>query len=210
MRPADLLGEHDRRRIEEAVREAERTTSGEIVVTVVGECDEYGAAGWRLGVLLAALALLGAALFVPDLPLLGVLGAQAAAVGAAHLIARVPDVRRLLVSEAHLQESAEREAWRAFAQHGVRKTRAGTGILVFVALFEHRVVVLGDDEVLRALGPDESFDQVVELVLDGIRRGAAGDGLVAAVERCGAMLARALPPEADDPDEIPHGLVLED
>lgn len=210
MRPSDLLGERDRERIEAAVREAERGTAGEIVVAVVRACDEYGSAGWRLAALLAALALLGVAIVAPDLRLAAILGVQVAAVALAHAVARVPAIRRLLVSEAQLQASAEREALRAFAQHGVRKTRAGTGILIFVALFERRVVVLGDEAVERALGPDESFAQVVELVLSGIRRRSAADGIVEAVERCGAILARVLPPEADDRDEIPRGLVLED
>ena len=55
MRPGKLLDPAARLRLEAAVLEAERDTAGEIVVVVARACDEYGSAGWRLGVSLAAL-----------------------------------------------------------------------------------------------------------------------------------------------------------
>jgi putative membrane protein len=210
MKPSKLLGANERERIEAAVREAEAGTAGEIVVTVVRECDEYGAAGWRLGVLLAALAAPGLLIGLPSTPLLAILAAQALALAAGHALGRVESIRRLFVAEEQLQANAEREALRAFAQHGVRKTRRGTGILIFVALFEHRVVVLGDEAVNRALDPDESWQEVVDRVLAGIRDGRAADGLVAAIRRCGDILSHPLPAGPDDRDEIPHGLIIEE
>ena len=210
MKPSALIGAAGRQRIEAAVRAAEKHTSGEIVVAVVRACDEYGAAGWRCAVLLAALVSLGLLSFAAPLPPLAHLGAQTAALLAGHLVARIDIVRRHFVSEALLEESARRRAWGAFAELGLRQTEHGTGILIFVALLERRVVVLADAGIHRALGPGERWDDIVGLVLAGIRNGRAVAGIEDAVRRCGEILSHPLPPRRADVDEIRRGLVIED
>lgn len=210
MKPSTLLGAAERERIEAAVRAAEAGTSGEIVVAVVRACDDYAAAGWRCGVLLAALALLAIALAATGWPLSSVLLAQGLALGAGHLLARLDPVRRFFVADAQLRAAAERRAWSAFAEHGVRLTARRTGILIFVALLEHRVVVLADEAVNRALDPDESWDEVVERVLAGVRSRDLAGGLVAAVTRCGEILQHPLPAPAEPEDEIATSLLIED
>lgn len=210
MKPTQLLGTEDRARIEAAVREAERGTRGEIVVAVVRACDDYATVPWRLAAAGAVLALLGGGLFAPELPLAGLLALQVGAVALAHGVCRADGVRRALVPEAELELRARQAALRAFAEHGVRKTRERTGILIFVALLEHRVVVLGDEAIDAALDPRTSWQQVVDRALAGIRAGRVADGLVDAVALCGEILARPLPSRADDRDEIQLALVLED
>ena len=149
MRPSRLIPPEDRARIEVAVREAESGTSGEIVVSIVRSCSQHRAAPWRLGAVLAGLALLGS----DFLPIAGSLpqlfGLQATALVLAHLLCRVDVIRRAFVSEAELQTKAERGALRAISEHGISRTEGRTGILIFVALLEHRVLVLGDEAVER-------------------------------------------------------------
>lgn len=196
--------------IEAAVREAERITSGEIVVVVARACDEYGSAGWRCGVLFAAAALLGLGLFGPPLGLVPLVAMQAAALLAGHALARIPAIRRAFVSEALLQRAAERRAAAAFAEHGLHRTAGRTGILMLVALFERRVVLLADEGVHRRLAPGHSWQEVVDLALAGIREGRAAEGIAAAVRRSGEVLAGPLPAAAVEPDEIRLAVVIED
>jgi len=210
MKPSEILDPAARDRIVAAVRSAEADTSGEIVVVVVRECDEYGAAGWLCGVTLAALVLLALSLLLPPLPGAAYLAAQALAVAAGHAIARLSAVRRLFVAEATMEARAERRAAAAFAERGLRHTRNRTGILILVALFEHRVIVLGDSGIDEAMGPGESWEEIVELALSGIERGDPVAGIVAAVERCGEILSHPLPAGPDNPDEIHEALVIED
>lgn len=210
MRPSELLDSRSRARIVAAVREAEKATSGEIVVAVLRACDDYAAAGWMCGALLAALALLGMALFAPPLSPSIYLVAQIAAVAIGHLVTRIDAVRRFFVSEAAMEERAERRAAAVFAELGLRHTERKTGILILVTLFEHRVVVLADRGINDALQPGESWAEVVELVLDGVEAGRPTDGIVAAVRRCGEILAHPLPAAPDDRDEIRRELVIED
>jgi putative membrane protein len=112
-------------------------------------------------------------------------------------------VRRLLIDDDLIEARSRERALRAFAEHGLARTRGRTGVLILVATFERRVVVLGDEGVDRALSPGESWADVVALAADGLHAGRAIDGLLAAVQRCGEILARALPPAPENPDEIP-------
>lgn len=210
MKPSTLIDEAGRARIEAAVARAEANTSGEIVVSVVRRCSAHAAAPWRLGAGLALLALFGSASLPIDGTLLELAALQTAAVALAHALCRIDAIRRAFTGEAELQRKAEIAARSAFQEHGLRRTEGRTGILIFVALLEHRVVVLADEAIDRALGPDESWQEVVDLVLEGLRGGDAVGGIERAIARCGEMLAHPLPPAEDDRDEIPHALVLSD
>jgi putative membrane protein len=208
--PSVLLDPADRLRIEGAVLEAERNTAGEIVVAMVGSCAEYGSAGWRLGAALALLGFLGAGVFAPEIGLGALLGAQAVGFVLGHLLARIRMIRRSLISEGFMQACAERRAWSAFAENGLARTAERTGILIFVALFEHRVIVLGDEGVDRVLDPDESWEEVVDLLLTGVREKRATEGILAAVRRCGEILQTHLPAAPKTLNQLPTALILED
>lgn len=210
MKPSRLIDGEARARIESAVRAAEVGTSGEIVVQVVRRSDAFAAAAWRISALLAALVLVAVDLIRPTLPIAALFALQLAAVALAHLVCLHDAVRRLAVREVELESAAERGALAAFHAGVANRTEGRTGILIYVSLLEHRVVVLGDEAIDRALGPGETWEEVVALVLAGIRQGTIAEGIIRAVARCGAMLAHPLPRAPHDRDEIVHGLILTD
>lgn len=210
MRPSELIDPADRLRIESAVIDAERSTAGEIVVAVVHECDEYGSAGWRFGVTLAALVYLLLASSASGLPLWAYLAAQGVALAVGHLLGRRDGLRRRFISETLMETRVAERAQRAFAENGLQRTARRTGILIFVALLERRVVVLADEGIDMVLDPGEAWGDVVELALQGLRTGRAADGLIAAVQRCGKILAHHLPAPERNVDELPNAVVMED
>src|SRR5262247_2972041 len=102
MRPSEIIDAEARARIEAAVREAERSTGGEIVVAVVRRCGGYaGAASW-----LAALAFLALGLFAPPLSWAAYLAAQAAAFALGLALARTGRGCRLLLGPDALERRA--------------------------------------------------------------------------------------------------------
>jgi len=210
MRASELLDAAARQRLESVICEQERATCGEIVLVVAHACDEYGSAGWRLGVVLAALAATGLAAFAPTEPTWRLLAAQAVALAAGHGLARIDAVRRRLLPEALVEQRVAERARRAFAENGLARTKGRTGVLVFVAILERRVVVLADEGIHRRLDPGETWQEVVDLAVAGLRDGRAAEGLEAALRRCGAILARHAPATERNPDELPNRVVLED
>lgn len=210
MKPSKLFDPAARQRLEASVFEAERDTAGEIVVVVARACDEYGGAPWRFGVLLAAITFAGMIAFLPPQSGWIYLAAQAVALLVAHALARIDAVQRLLLPEPLVRERVAERARYAFAANGLTRTQHRTGILIFVALLEHRVVVLADEGIHRTLDPNESWQEVVDLAVAGLRDGRATDGLDAAIRRCGEILARHVPAQGRNPDELPNRIVLED
>jgi len=63
------------------------------------------------------------------------------------------------------------------------------------------------DEGINAKVASEVWDKAIAALIDGIRQGRAGDGFIAAIERCGAVLAEHFPPGALAADELPNKLV---
>jgi putative membrane protein len=206
-----LIPELDQERIREAVAKAERATSGEIVPYVVVRSGRYEVALWRgaaLGTALFAAAGLtaGAAYGGWGLDWIyaaeGMLALVALGALAGALVAWWAPVRRRLAGRRRMDESVARRAAQAFVEEEVFDTRDRTGILLFVSLFEHRLLVLGDSGINAKVGPEE-WVEVVTLVRDGIRRGAPTDGLVAAIDRCGELLhRRGVEIRDDDSDEL--------
>lgn len=211
MRASDLVDPAARQHLEAVVLEVERSTAGELVVAVVSACDGYATVGWRLGVVAAAAALVGVVLLAPGAPWWVLLGVQALALAVAHTAARHPTVRRKLLPADLVETRVHERARRCFREQGLTRTRGRTGILLFVTLLERRVVVLADDGIHRVLDPDECWEQVVDLVLAGLRAGRGVEGLEAGVRRCGEILARHVPVvPARELDELPNAIVVED
>jgi putative membrane protein len=196
-------------RIAEAVRAAEKRTSGEIVPMVVPASDPYPHADLLGGVialfLTLALWLWLAASWRPGAMGFTLLLAFIAGLLAAHLL---PDVKRFLLGRKVPAEEVHQRALQAFFEHGLVETRDRTGILIFVSLLERRVEVIADAGIHKKVGPS-TWDSVVSLVLDGVRRGALVDGLCAAIARCGDILAEHFPPRPDDVDELPDEPIVE-
>jgi putative membrane protein len=75
-------------------------------------------------------------------------------------------------------------------------TRDRTGVLIFVALFEHRVEILADEGIDERVA-DDAWDRICDELTAGIRRGAPTEALIHAVDRCVELLV-AHGVEADD------------
>lgn len=210
----DFLADGEREAIELSVREAERRTSGQIVPYVVGRSDAYEMALWKASLLGAlagsALALLWVRVDAWSSPvpwcLLG--PATGAALGWA-LASWAPGVKRRLVPAATMGRQVHLRAEEAFLDREVFRTRERTGILIFVSLFERRVVLLADSGI-HARVEEGQWDKIVAGIVVGIRDGRAAEALVAAIGACGAVLERAgLAPRIDATNELPDALNLE-
>jgi putative membrane protein len=215
-RAETLFTDADRQRIASAVATAETRSRGEIVTVVVNSSDDYAVTPWRAGLVGALVGAVGgaAAYLVGDHwggdPLLwGTLPALGAALLAFLLSAQVEPLRRAWTPDVELQRRVEDRAERAFLEHELFDTRDRSGVLLFLSLFEHRAIVLGDSGINAVVAPGE-WQEVVDRMILGIRSGQPAEGVVAAVEKIGPLLDRAgLERRVDDHDELPDEPVIE-
>ncbi len=213
----NFFSETDLEAIRRATGEAEGRTSGEIVPVVVGACDDYDEAAWKaaaFGALTAALAagiVHGVGGFWLGMGWLWITAPTAAGAAIGFILARLrPGLRRAMVSPETLDLRVGRRARQAFLDEEVFATTERTGILIFLALFERRVIVIGDEAINRAVEPHEWQDIVDHLII-GIRTGQPGPALVEAIRECGLLLEKhGVEIQPDDIDELNDGLRMED
>jgi putative membrane protein len=204
-----LFSEADLEAIRTATAVGESRTAGEIVPYIVERVVDGDAARWR-GATLGALGVALAAGFANTfgdfwggfgvwwITLPTVVGA-----GVGYLVAGFDVVGRRLIPEDHIDRSVHLRAEAAFLEEEVFATRDRTGILVFLALFEHRAVILADEGIHRAV-PKGEWQHVVDDLIVGIKAKRAATALVEAISRCGGLLEQyEVERRPDDEDELP-------
>lgn len=95
-----------------------------------------------------------------------------------------------------------RVAERAFWRLGVAETRRRTGVLLFIAPWRRRIVLLADEAVRAAAAPPLLPDLVARMTA-AVASARATDGIVDAILALSDAVASALPPDRDDRNELP-------
>jgi putative membrane protein len=209
--------DQEQERIKQAVQEAERVTKGEIVPMIVPASALYREAGYRMGLILALLAL--ALLLTIEIYWLPwgwhagnagwLLLAVVMSYGLGQWLGRVPLVVRLVTSRERMAQKVALRAEQAFYKHGLHHTKGRTGVLILVSMLERRVHVLADKGINDHV-PAGTWDGLVDGIIGGIRSGQATDAICAAIAKCGALLAKVSPADSrDNPNELPDTLIQE-
>lgn len=191
-----------KRRVTDLVREVESKSSAEIVVTVRPRSGAYRHADLAFGAFVAFTALCiyvyAPQEFADDLvpPALLMLFAASATFST-----YVPGLRRLFTSAASRADAVRTAARAAFVDQRVTCTRDRTGILIFVSVFERRAEVVADIGILRREGSGQPARAIAEIERT-IAEGMPYEAFAEAVRGLGAWLAEALPPRADDGNEL--------
>jgi putative membrane protein len=120
------------------------------------------------------------------------------------LSAAATGLRRLFVSRKLMDASVHTAARARFIDQGISVTRARTGVLVYVSLFERRVEIVADIGIpVDRLG--DRWNQVVRSIDAAARDGV--DPFLTALQTLGPLLAEAVPRSADDVNELPDDMV---
>ncbi|NLT32111.1 MAG: hypothetical protein GXX81_01570 [Acidobacteria bacterium] len=201
-----FLSEQEQKAVEEAIRKAESRTSGEIVFVVTPASGRY-LHGTLLGALLGMAAVTIVFLLLPfrHTPL-SILTVEPLAFAVFYaLLPRLP-LRRWFISKQTLDTRVREAAFLQFYSSGLDRTRESNGVEIYLSLFERQVVVLGDRGIHARMG-DRSWDEVRDLIIQGIREKRPGEGICAAIELLGEVLAEHFPARPDDINELPDGVI---
>ncbi len=203
----------EQQRVTQAVREAERTTSGEIVPMLVSRSHDYPMAAVACGVAIALpLALLltnllGERFWIGPQNMWFFLGLFAALYGVLYPLAMRRDtLKRFFLSQKQVDQEVERGALAAFYAEQLHKTRDANGILLYISVMEQRVWILADSNINARIDQQE-WDATVDELTTGIKTGRPADALCQAVRRVGETLHTHFPYQKDDQDEL-HNLII--
>jgi putative membrane protein len=188
-----------------AIREAEKRTSGQIVCVLAHSSSEYA----YVPILWASVLALAAPwplieftqwsvqrIFVLQLVVFILAG---------FLFSWMP-LRVALVPRPIQRVRAHRAALEQFVVRRVAHTRNRSGILIFVSMAEHYARVIADEGIAQKVHQAE-WQAAINSLTEHIGKDRIAAGFVAAIERCGAILAAYAPPDGSA-NELPDRLYV--
>jgi len=199
--------------IEDAVRQAESTTSAELVPVIVRRSSSIGHVSLCVMLVYWLLFLL-----------LRIDYYQTAYIGWGHWIwliyaglgvalssslSRWEPVQRLFIHKNDQIAQVMRRAQLEFYQSRIQKTVDATGILFFISLLERHAVVLADRAIADKL-PPHTWQQAVDTMVSSVTAGDLGSGVQKALFQAGQLLAPLLPISPSDRNELPDALVIKE
>jgi len=215
----------DHARVSAAVSRAEEHTAGEIVTILADRSDGYMdvALAWAAA---ASLVALGALAFAPDFYLglyerlsggwvhewtahnILMLAAVVAALkfAAVLLVQLWQPLKFFLIPPPIKTTRVHERAVRAFRIGAERRTHGRTGILIYLSMREHRAEIVADEAIAGKVDQAVWGDAMAAMIGE-LKQRRTADGMVAAVERVGTVLAEHFPRADDDTNELPDRLI---
>lgn len=88
-----------------------------------------------------------------------------------------------------------------FNQLGMDKTALKNGVLIYIALDDHKLAILGD-EGINAVVPDSFWDDERDMMISFFKKGQFTEGLIEGIRMVGEQLKSAFPYKQDDTNEL--------
>ncbi len=93
-----------------------------------------------------------------------------------------------------------------FEKLGMTKTRARNGVLIYVAPASQKFAVVGDIGIHEKCGQD-FWSEISAAMAALFKQGRFSDGIVHAVQKAGAALAKHFPQSPGDTNELPNNIL---
>ena len=107
-------------------------------------------------------------------------------------------LRLALVPRPVRQARAHRAAVEQFFLRHVSHTQNRSGVLIYVSLAERYARIIAD-EGIAAKVPNAEWQAAIDALVAHMRDGRIAAGFIAAIERCGTVLAAHAPPDGSPP-----------
>jgi len=223
---ASCFSDADRKRINECVGAAELKTSAEIVPVVATSSGRYDRAEDLVGLLLGIVLMILTAILWPTPPISMESGSwdkdpsllQAGKLIVAMVVgfmlgvaagSRISAVRRLFTPSRQMREEVQQSAQAIFFDKRIHHTASGSGLMIYLSLFEHVAVILADQQVLKALGQG-TLDELCGSLTIQLKQGSPADAICKTIEAASGKLYAVLPRQSSDVNELPDSLITID
>jgi putative membrane protein len=195
----------DHEAVSAAIREAEKKTSGQLVCVFAHASSDYASIPILWASVLALLAPWPMINFT-QWSVQRIFLIQLAVFIVAGFIFSIASLRVALVPRAIKRARAHRAALEQFVVRGISRTKNRSGVLVFVSLAERYARIIADEGIAAKVHNSE-WQAAIDALTGHMRDGQIAAGFIAAIERCGAVLATHAPPDGS-PNTLPDRLYV--
>ena len=222
-RASDIFTNEQRRKIDQAVADAESKTSAELVPVVATASGRYDRAEDIIGLWCAMLAAVSLWIYLPrttntgswgEMSLVGQIVTLIGVMALSFIIgavvgSRIGWLRRLFTAQQEMRDEVAARAREIFFDQRVHHTRGATGMLLYVSLLEHTAAVIADQQVLDKLG-QPVLDELCAELTEALRRGHPAEALRQVIASAGDRLEKTHPRQENDVNELSDALVTID
>ena len=110
--------------------------------------------------------------------------------------------------ENRCKGNVEERSLVVFDKLKLNETRLRNGVLIYIAVKDHKFAILGDEGINNVV-EDDFWNDVKDLMAAAFKEGRFAEGLEQGIQRCGEKLKAYFPYQSDDINEIPDDISYE-
>ncbi|MFN4122799.1 MAG: TPM domain-containing protein [Flavobacteriales bacterium] len=107
--------------------------------------------------------------------------------------------------QSHCQKDVMDLAAEVFAELNMHKTAQRNGILIFIAIEDHQLAIIGDVGI-NAVVPENFWEDEKDLLISYFKREAYGDGLEAAILQAAKQVMEYFPAKPEEGDQLSNDI----
>ncbi|MEP0985796.1 hypothetical protein [Ekhidna sp.] len=211
-----IFTDEEKHDVQQAVKALENESCGEVVPFFARRSDDYDEVSWRLAAILgvSGLGIIALLSYTWTLPNIAYLESFVLILGLMilgyFLPVIFPILKRILVSEERAMEMITLRANEAFINERVFDTKERVGILIYISRLEHVVLVLGDEGINEKV-ESKDWEEVVKLIVYGLKHKQIGAGLVSGINHCkDLLLQNGFVRKSTDTNELSNDLRIKE
>ena len=192
--------------IQNAIGEAEKRTSGEIVVAILTKSDDY----LHIDFIIASIfSFIGIAIASYNRDLyFSPFAASIIFWLIGFLLIKIPMVKSIFLTRNNKDAEVKQKAFQIFFEKGIHRTIGSTGILIFVSLLERKIEIIADKGINDKV--ENSFwDSHMENILFSIKKNNISTGIATAINEFTNVLEKEFPIQVDDTNEISNQVITD-
>lgn len=105
--------------------------------------------------------------------------------------------------ENHTEEDHYEHAQKIFGQLHMHETKLRNGVLIYIAVTDHKFVILGDEGINKKV-EKHFWEETKNLMQSHFKKGEFKSGIVAGVLQAGEQLKSHFPWQSEDVNELPN------
>jgi len=203
-----ILSEDDIKAIENEISSVEGVSSGEIVPVIAHRSSSYKTVEAMNAFILAYLFMFIAYYVHGSITPLGMLLYTVVGMVVIVTLFFFDFFKRILIPKRLMYHKVREAALSSFYRNGVYKTKKRTGILIYISLMERMVVVIGDEGIHAKVG-DEAWNDVIKIIVHGIKHKHLKQGVIDGIESCRDLLKTHFPNGSGDTNELSNRVIYE-